>query len=135
MESPRILLVRETPSLADSVQLLLETVGYRVVPVNSLPLPRRKGRARETGEVGAVIVACNEPTSAMLDRLPGALPEAYRGAPTIVLGRPAREEQSTAYPGVRFVGLPLDASSFIGLVGSLVGRDGTAARATPAPAR
>ena len=132
MDRPRILLVRETPSLADSVKLLLETVGYTVVSVDSLPIPRRRGHAREVGRVDAVIVACNEPTSAMLERLPGALPAAYRGAPAIVLGRPARESQSTTHPGVRFVGLPLDASSFLGLVGTVTGRDGGGS-SLPAP--
>ena len=125
MVSGRILLVRETPSLADAVQLLLETVGYTVVPVNSLPVHSRRGRTRSVGAVEAVIFACNQPTSAMLERLPEALPEESRGVPTVVLGRPARELQGSTHPGVRFVGLPLDASSFLGLIGQLVRSPGS----------
>jgi hypothetical protein len=134
MASGRILLVRETPSLADAVQLLLETVGYTVVPVNSLPLHSRRGRTRSVGPVEAVIFACNQPTSSMLERLPEALPEESRGVPTVVLGRPARELQGSTHPGVRFVGLPLDASSFLGLIGQLVrGGGGTAGTARVPP--
>jgi len=119
MGPARILLVRESPSLADSVQLLLETVGYTVVPVNSLPL-RRRSRAARSDPVEAVVVACNEPTSTMLDRLPAGLPETSRGAPTIVLGRPARERQGSTHPDVRFVALPLDTAGFVGLLAELV---------------
>ena len=69
-----------------------------------------------------------------LDRLPAALPAACRGVPTIVLGRPAREAQSSSHPDVRFVGLPLDASSFLGLVGSVTGRDGGSIPVAASPA-
>lgn len=122
MTGPLVLVVRETPSLADSLQLLLETVGFRVRPEAGIPSgPSPSG---DEGSAQAIVLACNQPRSEVLRGFPDRFPPEYRGLPVVVVGGRAAAARGDWPPNVRFVGLPIDAGSLVKLIGELTSIDG-----------
>lgn len=121
MGPPEVLVVRETPSLADSVQLLLETVGFRVVAYDS---PSRAfAHLREGGREPtlAVVVACNRGLCETLRGYPDHLSPVLRTLPVIVVGRTLEVPAGPWPANVRFVALPLQAKQFLALLDRLSG--------------
>lgn len=76
------MVVRETPSLADSVEELLTSDGYRVRRVSTAREGYRYLRSTRGRDVRATVVVCNEAVCSGLDTLAAA--EAH--TPVIVLG-------------------------------------------------
>ncbi len=116
MVGPSVMVVRETASLADSVQLLLETVGFRVVPEEGVPeaLERLADTRREP--IRAVVVACNQARSEMLGAFPESFPSSARKLPLVVVGdRPSLARRG--WPSnILFVGLPFETRRFLELL-------------------
>jgi DNA-binding response OmpR family regulator len=125
MDRPLVMVVRETPSLADSVQLLLETVGFRVDSEPSVP--RALARLRSPDEDGfrAIIVACNQPRSEMLRGYPDSFPMDARDLPLLVVGGRAAESRRVWPANVHFLGLPFEAREFVRLLNELTASDST----------
>jgi CheY-like chemotaxis protein len=113
MEGPLVLVVRETSSLADSVQLFLETVGFRVVPEARAPAALARLASEEEEPVQAIVIACNQPTSDMLRGFPESFPTQARALPLLVVGDRAAEARRSWPPNVRFLGLPLEANRLV----------------------
>src|SRR5271157_5653942 len=99
MVRPLVLVVRETPSLADSVQILLETVGFRVVSFGSLSsaLDRIEDRAAES------------------------FPAEARDVPLLVVGQRALQGGRKWPANVRSIGLPLDSGALVTALAHLTG--------------
>lgn len=116
MPTTAVLVVRETPSLADSVQLLLETVGFEVVPVDSVPPALARLQPNHHEPIRAIVVACNQPHCETLRRYPHDFPPDSRDLPLLVVGARAAESHRTWPSNVRFVGLPFEASGFVTLL-------------------
>lgn len=123
MDSPLVMVVRETPSLADSLGLLLETVGFRVEPQPSVPLALARLRRADEDEVRAIVVACNQPGSEMLRGFPDSFPRQARDLPLLVVGGRAAESRRVWPPNVRFFGLPFEAREFVKLLNELTAWD------------
>ena len=108
MDEPVILVMRETPSLADSLQLLLETVGFRVVAEDDVGgALARLGQAGDA-PVRAVVIACNHPRSELLRHFPEAFPQSARGLPVLVIGDRAAHSRHGWPSNVHFIRLPLE---------------------------
>jgi len=124
MSAPLVLVVRETPSLADSVQLLLETVGFHVAAYDSVS--RAFARLREPGadSVLATVVACNRPVCDSLRNYPDGLPPAVVPLPLIVVGRSVAVPARVWPSNVRFVALPLQTKEFLAMLDRLAARAG-----------
>jgi DNA-binding response OmpR family regulator len=113
MDGPLVLVVRETSSLADSIQLFLETVGFRVEPEARAPAAlARLGNEREE-PIRAIVIACNQPTSDMLRGFPESFPARARGLPLLVVGNRVAETRRTWPANVRFLDLPLEADRLV----------------------
>jgi hypothetical protein len=125
MDTPLVMVVRETPSLADSLQLLLETVGFRVVPEASVPLALARLRNLDEETVRAIVVACNQPRSDMLRGFPDSFPTEARDLPLVVVGGRAAESRRFWPQSVHFVGLPFEARDFVKLLNELATIDST----------
>jgi CheY-like chemotaxis protein len=125
MDSPLVMVVRETPSLADSLQLLLETVGFRVVPETSVPPALARLRSPDQDMVRAVVVACNQPRSDMLRGYPDSFPPEARDLPLLVVGGRAAESRRVWPSNVHFLGLPFEAREFVRLLNELTASDAT----------
>jgi len=123
MDSPLVMVVRETPSLADSLQLLLETVGFRVVPESSVPPALARLRQAKADAVRAIVVACNQPRSDLLRGFPDSFPSEARDLPLLVVGARAAESRRVWPPNVHFLGLPFEAREFVRLLNELTGSD------------
>jgi len=123
MDNPLVMVVRETPSLADSLQLLLETVGFRVVPEPSVPPALARLRSAEDDSVRAIVVACNQPRSDMLRGFPDSFPTEARDLPLLVVGGRAAESRRVWPPNVHFLGLPFEAREFVKLLNELTALD------------
>ncbi len=122
MEGPLVLVVRETSSLADSVQLLLETVGYRVVPESRVSAAlARLGDPREE-RVRAVVIACNQPTSELLHGYPDSFPSEARGLPTLVVGDRVADTRRAWPPNVQFLRLPVEANRLVDQLEQMIAR-------------
>jgi CheY-like chemotaxis protein len=132
MVRPLVLVVRETPSLADSVQILLETVGFRVVSFGSLSsaLDRIEDRAAEP--IRAVVVACNQAYSETLRGYPESFPAEARDVPLLVVGQRALQGGRKWPANVRSLGLPLDSGALVTALAHLTGIE---AAGPPASAR
>jgi hypothetical protein len=119
MEGPLVLVVRETSSLADSVQLFLETVGFRVIPENGTT--GALARLARTGEdpIRAIVIACNQPNSEMLRGFPESFPPSARVLPLLVVGGRVADTRRTWPSNVRFLGLPLDANRLVEQLGRM----------------
>jgi FixJ family two-component response regulator len=111
-----VLVVRETASLADSVQLLLETVGFRVVPISGVPDALRHLSDPGEERPGAVVVACNQPTSETLRSFPESFPPSAREIPILVVGDRAAESRRAWPSNIRFVPLPFEGRGILELV-------------------
>ncbi len=116
MERPRVLLVRETSSLGDSVQLLLETVGFRVVSDSRIPLALSRLASDRDDPIRAIVIACNRPTSDLLQGFPESFPAAARDLPLLVVGDRVAGTRRAWPSNVRFVRLPTDASRLLELL-------------------
>jgi DNA-binding response OmpR family regulator len=123
MDSPLVMVVRETPSLADSLKLLLETVGFRVEPEPSVPLALARLRRADEEAVRAIVVACNRPGSEMLRGYPDSLPSEARDLPLLVVGGRAAESRRVWPQNVRFFGLPFETREFVRLLNELTASD------------
>jgi len=121
MVRPLVLVVRETPSLADSVQILLETVGFRVVSFGSLGSALDRIDDRTAEPIRAVVVACNQAYSETLRGYPDSFPPEARDVPLLVVGQRALQGGRTWPPNVRSLGLPLDAGALVNALAHLTG--------------
>ena len=132
MVRPLVLVVRETPSLADSVQLLLETVGFRVVSFGTPESAIDRLADRSAEPVRAIVVACNRAYSETLRGYPQTFPADARSVPLLVVGSRALEGSRILPSNVRSLGLPLDGAA---LVSALTHLTGIEAGASPASVR
>jgi Flagellar regulatory protein FleQ len=128
MVRPLVLVVRETPSLADSVQILLETVGFRVVSFGSLASAVERIEDAGAEPIRAIVVACNQAFSDTLRRYPESLPERARLIPFLVVGKRALQERSAWPSNVRTLGLPLDSGALVSALTHLTGIESGDAR-------
>jgi hypothetical protein len=119
MSIPLVVVVRETPSLADSLQLLLETVGFRVRTEPGIPTPYCESDGGHSGPARAIVLACNKPRSEVLRGFPDRFPAEDRDLPLVVVGDRAAEARGAWPPNVHFVALPFDARSFVKLLTDL----------------
>ncbi|HKN06677.1 MAG TPA: hypothetical protein VJ021_03595 [Thermoplasmata archaeon] len=121
MVRPLVLVVRETPSLADSVQILLETVGFRVLSFGSLSPALERIVDRSAEPIGAIVVACNQAYSETLRSYPESLPEEARAVPLLVVGQRALQGGRKWPPNVRSLGLPLNSDTLVAALTHLTG--------------
>lgn len=128
MASPLVLVVRETPSLADSLQLLLETVGFRVRTEPGIPVGELPKEGSEPDEARAIVLACNRPRSEVLRGFPERFPPEDRELPLVVVGDRAAEARGNWPSNVHFVPLPFDARAFVKLVTELTSSDDSVPR-------
>jgi FixJ family two-component response regulator len=119
MAIPQVVVVRETPSLADSVQLLLETVGFHVLAYDSPSKAFAHVREGGQGVPVAIVVACNRSSCETLRTYPGHLPPYLLPLPVIVVGRSVAVPNGTSPSNVRFVALPLQAKEFLAMLDRL----------------
>lgn len=123
MDGPLVMVVQETPSLAESLGLLLETVGFRVEPEPSVSLALARLRRADEDTVRAIVVACNQPGSEMLRGYPDSFPKEARELPLLVVGGRAAESRRVWPPNVRFFGLPIETRKFVKLLNELTARN------------
>jgi len=121
MVRPLVLVLRETPSLADSVQILLETVGFRVVSFGSLASALERMEDRTAEPIRAIVVASNQAYSEALKAYPESVPDTVRSVPLLVVGQRAFHERQYWPPNVRWLGLPLDAGALVSALTQLTG--------------
>lgn len=125
MVRPLVLVIRETPSLADSAAILLETVGFRVLSFGSLAPALDRISDRTSDRISAVVVACNQPFSETLANYPGSFPEEARSLPLLVVGQRAVQLRSLP-KNVRSLGLPLDSGKLVSALTQITGIEATA---------
>lgn len=130
MVRPLLLVVRETPSLADSVQILLETVGFRVLSFTSLPPALERIEDGSAEPIRAIVVACNQSYCETLRGYPESFPEAARGVPLLIVGQRALQGRKKWPANLRSLGLPLDSGALVTALTHLTGieTDGRPAR-------
>jgi len=121
MVRPLVLMVRETPSLADSVQILLETVGFRVVSFGSPDSAIDRLADSSAERVRAIVVACNRPFSETLRGYPQSFPADARTVPLLVVGGRALDGARIWPTNVRSIGLPLDGAALVSALTHLTG--------------
>jgi len=119
MTPSEVLVVRETPSLADSVQLLLETVGFRVLAFDSPAKAFSYLRAADREPPLALVVVCNRAFCETLRVYPAHASSVHRSLPVIVVGRTVQVPLDRSPGNVRFVALPLQAKEFLALLDRL----------------
>ncbi|MGA7477281.1 MAG: hypothetical protein WBW47_08790 [Thermoplasmata archaeon] len=129
MVRPLLVVVRETPSLADSVQILLETVGFRVVSFGSLSSAIDRIGDRTAEPPRAIVVACNQAYSETLRGYPESFPPEARNVPLLVVGQRAFQDGRKWPANVRSIGLPLDSGALVNALAQLTGIEA----ASPAP--
>ncbi len=113
MEGPLVLVVGETSSLAESIQLLLETGGFGVAPqTGRAPARARLTSAREE-PIRAIVIACNRPDSELLRGYPDSLPAEARHLPLLVVGGRAADSRRSWPSNVRFLALPLETDGLV----------------------
>lgn len=121
MVRPLVLVIRETPSLADSVQILLETVGFRVVSFARLSSALERINDSAAEPIRAVVVACNQAYSETLRGYPESFPEDARTVPLLVVGQRALQGGKRWPANVRSMGLPLDSGALVRALATLTG--------------
>jgi len=131
MVRPLVLVVRETPSLAASVQILLETVGFRVLSFGSVASTLERIADRAAEPIGAIVVACNQAVSETLRGYPLSFPVEARSVPLLIVGQRALPDGKIWPSNVRSLGLPLDGKALVSALAQLTGLE---AGATAAPA-
>ena len=107
---PTALVVRETPSLADSVRVFLETLGLHVVTADAAADAAHRLSDATRDPVDLIVVACNQARSELLETYPEAFPDGARRLPVIVVGDPFAETRRTWPPNVKWLPLPLETS-------------------------
>ncbi len=107
---PTALVVRETPSLADSVQVFLETLGFRVTTADLAAEAALRLSDATQDPVDLIVVACNRARSELLETYPEAFPDDARRLPVIVVGDPFAETRRTWPSNVKRLPLPLETS-------------------------
>jgi len=122
MAGPEVVVVRETASLADAVQLLLETVGFHVEAFDSPARAFAHIRERERVPL-AIVVACNHSTCETLRAYPDDLPTALLPLPLLVVGRSLTAPAGAVPSNVRFIALPLQAKEFLAMLERLAASD------------
>lgn len=120
MAGPFVMVVRETASLADSVQLLLETVGFRVVAMDRVPEAISRLAALGEEPIRAVVLASNQPRSEMLRVFPDAFPPGARHLPLVVVGDRSAHERHGWPANVHFVRLPFETQQFLALLDTIM---------------
>lgn len=120
MAGPVVMVVRETASLADSVQLLLETVGFRVVAMHRVGEAVARLAALGEEPIRAVVLASNQPRSEMLRIFPDAFPPGARNLPLVVVGDRSAHERHGWPPNVHFVRLPFETQRFLELLDTIM---------------
>lgn len=120
MGPPAILVVRETPSLAASVEEILEGEGYRLVRADSI---REANACLSDGggaAVGFVLVVCNQPVCDAPHLLePPERPGAGR-VPVAVLGwRGPTSVRPNGFP-IEYFRLPIRTREFLDRVAELL---------------
>ena len=131
MTAPQVLVVRETPSLADSVQLLLETVGFHVAAYDSVGRAFARLREGDPSGIVATVVACNRASCDSLRNYPEGLPPAAAPIPLIVVGRSVELNDRRWPPNVRFVALPLQTKEFLAMLDRLAAHVGPSSTHPP----
>jgi len=121
MVRPLVVVVRETPSLADSVQILLETVGFRVLAFGSRTSALERIEDADAEPIRAIVVACNQAYSETLRGYPESFPPAARSVPLLVVGQRALEVGRKWPNNVRSIGLPLDSGALVTALARLTG--------------
>lgn len=119
MGRPAVLLIRETPSLADSLELLLDTVGFRVRSEAKITPDTPMAGGVPIESVQAIVLACNKPRSEVLLGYPDQFPPGLRGLPLVVVGGRAAESRGRWPSNVRFLELPIEPRSFVNLLSGL----------------
>jgi len=123
MVRPLVLVVRETPSLADSVQILLETVGFRVVSFGSTASALDRIQDLSAESIGAIVVACNQAYSETLRGYPASFPPEARSVPLLVVGERSLQSGRIWPSNVRSLGLPLDGAALVSALTHLTGME------------
>lgn len=108
MVGPTVLLVSETPSLADALRLFLETLGYSTVAEEDPGAAVARVSVAGSAGVDAVVVVCNQSRSEFLERYRHGSRDRAGTLPVVVVGDPRLEEEGGWPTTVRFVALPLD---------------------------
>ena len=108
MAGPTVLLVSETPSLADSLRLFLETLGYATVTEEDPDAAWARVSSAGSLGIDAVVVVCNRSRSEFLERYRGGFRGSAEPMAVVVVGDPRLEDEGDWPPAVRFVSLPLD---------------------------
>ncbi len=121
MVRPLVVVVRETPSLADSVQILLETVGFRVLSFGTLSSALERIVDHTAEPIRAIVVACNQAYSESLRSYPESFPEEARAVPLLVVGQRALQGVRKWPPNFRSLGLPLDSDTLVAALTHLTG--------------
>jgi hypothetical protein len=121
MVRPLVVVIRETPSLADSVQILLETVGFRVISFGSLASALERIEDQSAEPIRAIVVACNQAYSETLHGYPDTFPERARTVPLLVVGQRALQNRQRMPANVRSLGLPLDSGTLVAALTHLTG--------------
>jgi len=130
MVRPLVLVVRETPSLADSVQILLETVGFRVVSFATVASALDRIGDRTAEPIRAVVVAGNQPFSETLRGYPQRFPPDARSVPILVVGSRALQDAKIWPSNVKSLDLPLDAGTLVSALAVLTGIEAGASATT-----
>jgi len=129
MVRPLVLVVRETPSLAASVQILLETVGFRVLSFGSVASALDRIADRTAEPIGAIVVACNQAVSETLHGYPLSFPVEARSVPLLIVGQRALQDGRIWPSNVRSLGLPLDGKALVTALAQLTGLEAGATAA------
>lgn len=103
------MVVRETPSLADSVEELLTSEGYRICRVETAHEGVRLLNSRRGRQVSATVVVCNEPVCTGLDTLEAS----EFKTPLIVLGWRGSPFAGREHPHVVLLRLPISAGHLL----------------------
>jgi len=103
------------------VQILLETVGFRVVSFGSVASALDRIEDRTAEPIRAVVVACNQAVSETLRGYPESFPAEARNVPLLVVGQRALQGARIWPTNVRSLGLPLDAGALVSALTHITG--------------
>lgn len=110
------MVVRETPSLADSVQELLSSEGYRIRTVSSAREGRKLLESSRGRSVRATVIVCNEPVCSGVDTLAAS----ESTTPVIVLGWRGAHFPAEGNTKLLLLRLPISAGLLLASLRSLV---------------
>lgn len=128
--SREVLLLKETPSLGDAVQELLEAIGDHVESAGSAE--EAVSGVQIPSRFDLVVSACNRRPSSLLRLLGKAPPSKVRLLPVVVVGDPLGETHVPALWPIHKVPLPLVPENFVSLLSRVApGRVREAATAGP----